>query len=416
MQYRNEKEDKITRLFAQAEEVIRKTFMGEEEMRKYLDFKLRIPGYSVHNTAILMAQKPDAQYMGSFQYWKEQGTYIRAGEKGTAVLMPAGKAGNTAFRLGYLFDIGQTEFTDEKRQEILDSGMQAEFWGGYETFSETIRAAAQADGIHIEFREELAAGEEIYYPEDRTAFLSGAGEREERADAALRAYALLLLEQKETWMREDEMLQSEIVQYAIHRKYGIQSSGGNFSWLKQETVQEKTIAVKRKMLTDAFSVAEHLAEQIERCMEKKLVTGEREIPSLDMREPTAEADRHRDLPEQAKEAAPGLNAEGGYEPYTAPEQEQEAQALEQERISAVPQPERGENAAEKETQAEPQEPGAADKGKRRIEDFGKKIGGARKDLWKERGLDITDLADMNEAEAAKYITKDNIWKSRIICR
>lgn len=46
----------------------------------------------------------------------------------------------------------------------------------------------------------------------------------------------------------------------------------------------------------------------------------------------------------------------------------------------------------------------------KIEDFGKKIGGARKDLWKDRGLDITDIQNMNAAEAAKYITKDNIWK------
>lgn len=45
-----------------------------------------------------------------------------------------------------------------------------------------------------------------------------------------------------------------------------------------------------------------------------------------------------------------------------------------------------------------------------IEDFGKKIGGAKKDLWSKRNLDITDLLDMNEAEKLKYITKDNVWK------
>lgn len=45
-----------------------------------------------------------------------------------------------------------------------------------------------------------------------------------------------------------------------------------------------------------------------------------------------------------------------------------------------------------------------------IEDFGEKIGGARKDIWKERGLSVEDLALMNESEAAKYVTKENIWK------
>ena len=44
------------------------------------------------------------------------------------------------------------------------------------------------------------------------------------------------------------------------------------------------------------------------------------------------------------------------------------------------------------------------------EDFGEKIGGARKDLWKERGLYVEDLEAMNEREADKFVKKDNIWK------
>lgn len=45
-----------------------------------------------------------------------------------------------------------------------------------------------------------------------------------------------------------------------------------------------------------------------------------------------------------------------------------------------------------------------------IQDFGEKIGGAKKDLWKERGLIIDDLTEMNEAEKSRLIKKDNVWK------
>lgn len=45
-----------------------------------------------------------------------------------------------------------------------------------------------------------------------------------------------------------------------------------------------------------------------------------------------------------------------------------------------------------------------------IQDFGEKIGGAKKDLWRERGLIIDDLSYMNDAEKTKLITKDNVWK------
>lgn len=44
-----------------------------------------------------------------------------------------------------------------------------------------------------------------------------------------------------------------------------------------------------------------------------------------------------------------------------------------------------------------------------IQDFGQKIGGAKKDLWKSRGLDITDIEEFNEAERDKFIKKDNVW-------
>ena len=44
------------------------------------------------------------------------------------------------------------------------------------------------------------------------------------------------------------------------------------------------------------------------------------------------------------------------------------------------------------------------------EDFGEKIGGAKKDLWSVRGLYAADLDEMNECEADKYVKKDNVWK------
>lgn len=45
----------------------------------------------------------------------------------------------------------------------------------------------------------------------------------------------------------------------------------------------------------------------------------------------------------------------------------------------------------------------------KIQDFGQKIGGAKKDLWKTRGMQLDDLEYMNKAECDKYIKKDNIW-------
>ena len=44
-----------------------------------------------------------------------------------------------------------------------------------------------------------------------------------------------------------------------------------------------------------------------------------------------------------------------------------------------------------------------------INDFGRKIGGARKDTWKREGLKVADIYEMTAAEKEKYIKRDYIW-------
>lgn len=45
-----------------------------------------------------------------------------------------------------------------------------------------------------------------------------------------------------------------------------------------------------------------------------------------------------------------------------------------------------------------------------IQDFGEHIGGAKKELWAARGLNLSDITDFNDAERSKFINKNNVWK------
>lgn len=45
----------------------------------------------------------------------------------------------------------------------------------------------------------------------------------------------------------------------------------------------------------------------------------------------------------------------------------------------------------------------------KIKDFGQYIGGAQKDLWRQRGLSEDDLLYMNEDEMKKYVQRDTVW-------
>lgn len=46
-----------------------------------------------------------------------------------------------------------------------------------------------------------------------------------------------------------------------------------------------------------------------------------------------------------------------------------------------------------------------------ITDAGEKAGGARKDRWKERGLNLDDLAEISASEAAEPVQQSAVQKS-----
>lgn len=48
--------------------------------------------------------------------------------------------------------------------------------------------------------------------------------------------------------------------------------------------------------------------------------------------------------------------------------------------------------------------------KKKMDDFGEKIGGARKDEWSKRGLRSSDISAMNKREVEKHVKKENVWK------
>lgn len=50
------------------------------------------------------------------------------------------------------------------------------------------------------------------------------------------------------------------------------------------------------------------------------------------------------------------------------------------------------------------------------DEFGKKIGGSKRDLWKNRNLCIEDLLDMNEREVETYVKKIMYGKNRTMKR
>jgi len=93
-----------------AEDVVR----DGAAFRTYLDVQSRFDRYSVGNALLIAAQKPDAQKIGDFDYWKDQGGYVKKNQKGIVILEPGDEYTREDGSIGVsynpkkVFDITQT--------------------------------------------------------------------------------------------------------------------------------------------------------------------------------------------------------------------------------------------------------------------------------------------------------------------
>jgi hypothetical protein len=59
-----------------------------DKFQQYLDIQSKFDRYSAVNAMLIMAQKPEATRVGSFDHWKGRGGSVRTGETGIAILEP----------------------------------------------------------------------------------------------------------------------------------------------------------------------------------------------------------------------------------------------------------------------------------------------------------------------------------------
>ena len=84
------------------------------KLQKYLDVQSRFDRYSAINSLLILAQKPEAQRLGSYEHWKAQGAFVKNGEVGISIMEPQeytkedGSPG-VGYNVKKVFDISQVD-------------------------------------------------------------------------------------------------------------------------------------------------------------------------------------------------------------------------------------------------------------------------------------------------------------------
>jgi len=134
-----------------------------EQLTEFLSSMAKFHRYSLGNVLLIMAQKPDASHVAGFNTWKSFGRFVKAGEKGIAILAPMmlkneesetpkqegdkDEEKSIRFRVVYVFDVTQTD--GEPLPEF------AKVTGDPGDYSERLKGLVRQLSIELEYSDQL---------------------------------------------------------------------------------------------------------------------------------------------------------------------------------------------------------------------------------------------------------------------
>lgn len=137
-----------------------------EQLQGFLSTMARFHKYSLGNVLLIMAQNPEASQVAGFHTWRTLGRYVKAGEKGIAILAPMlmkrdqHEASDSSppedsedrlvrFKVAYVFDVSQTD-----GEPLPDF---AQVYGEPGEYSDRLKNLVRQMNIELEYSDQLGS-------------------------------------------------------------------------------------------------------------------------------------------------------------------------------------------------------------------------------------------------------------------
>ncbi len=405
------------------------TALNNDTFKDYLQTISKFHNYSINNQLLIRSQNPNASFVAGFNSWRDNfERTVNKGEKGLMILAPspykykkevektddkgnvvrnaAGEAETETkefqamgYRQVYVFDVSQTSGKElpEPFKIVSEHSKEAR---------DLLEAAENISPFEIKYipRAEdptLASGAKGYFSlttEDIT--ISDDLPLAHKAKTLIHEMSHGILHNDNTEKSNAQReIEAEATAYAVCYYFGLDTSDYSFGYMASwslgkepneikgilEGIQKSTDDIITKIEKE-YEVVKERNKDLELSEEKTTTVPEPAENDISDKEPVSP----EEIPDE-----PEVNPED-IEPVSSEPTEDTKEPNNSEPVtSAIETP--------LSSTAEP-------KVETGIQDFGQKIGGAKKDLWSARGLDIEDLLSMNEAEKLKLINKNNVWK------
>lgn len=118
--FAEESRENRNRCYEMAERTTLAVAEHADVFQQYLNLQSRFDRYTPNNVLLLLAQNPDAQKLGDYGYWREQGVFVKRKESNHPILiMEPGKeyeredgSIGTYYNAKKLYDISQTTYSE----------------------------------------------------------------------------------------------------------------------------------------------------------------------------------------------------------------------------------------------------------------------------------------------------------------
>ena len=82
-----ESKNNRNRCYELSEQVTAQVATDGQMFQKYLDVQSTFDRYTANNALLILAQRPDAQRLGDYGYWRDHGTYVKRMERQNPILI-----------------------------------------------------------------------------------------------------------------------------------------------------------------------------------------------------------------------------------------------------------------------------------------------------------------------------------------
>lgn len=159
-----QKRERRDALYVMADEMAGTVLGDTSALADYLNVQAKLGKISIVNSLLVVAQKPEASYLRSFDDWQKHGRCVMKGEKGIDILAPSGEYeradGSTrmSFDVKRVFDVSQTKGNREWKRN-------------FPTVKSAIKALMTKSSVPIVQVDTLASSVGAHYSHDRNAIL-----------------------------------------------------------------------------------------------------------------------------------------------------------------------------------------------------------------------------------------------------